>query len=55
MATESRSIALAPPHRLYTFAAWAVAAVVLLGFAKTYYLKVVFGTPTLPPCCICMA
>jgi hypothetical protein len=49
MATDSRSIALAPPHRLYTLAAWAVAAVVVLGFAKTYYLKAVFGTPTLSP------
>lgn len=49
MATDSRSIALAPPHRLYTIAAWAVAAVVVLGFAKTYYLKLAFGTPTLPP------
>jgi len=49
MATESHSMALAPPHRLYTFGAWAVAAIVLLGFAKTYYLKVVFGTPTLSP------
>mgnify|MGYP005806677919 FL=1 len=49
MATDTRSIALAPPHRLYTIAAWAVAAVVVLGFAKTYYLKLAFGTPTLPP------
>ena len=49
MATDSRTIALAPHHRLYTFGAWAVAALVLLGFAKTYYLKAVFGTPALSP------
>ncbi|WP_052571813.1 hypothetical protein [Geothrix fermentans] len=49
MATDSRPVALVPPHRLYTVAAWAVAAVVVLGFAKTYYLKAVFGTPTLSP------
>ncbi|BDU69732.1 hypothetical protein GETHOR_18330 [Geothrix oryzae] len=49
MALDSRSIALTPHHRLYTVGAWAVAAIVLLGFAKTYYLKAVFGTPTLSP------
>lgn len=49
MANDSRSIALAPPHRLYTAAAWMVAAIVVLGFAKTYYFKAVFGTPTLSP------
>lgn len=49
MALDSRSIALTPHHRLYTVGAWAVAATVLLGFAKTYYLKAVFGTPTLSP------
>ncbi len=49
MALDSRSIALTPHHRLYNVGAWAVAATVLLGFAKTYYLKAVFGTPTLSP------
>jgi len=49
MATDSRSIALAPQHRLYTFGAWAVAFLVILGFAKTYYLKAVFGAPALSP------
>lgn len=49
MAVESRPIASAPPHRLYTVAAWAVAAIVVIGFGKTYYLKAVFGTPTLSP------
>ena len=49
MTTDLRSTALAPHHRLYTFGAWAVAGLVLLGFAKTYYLKLAFGTPALPP------
>lgn len=49
MATESQSIRLDAQHRFYTFASWGVAFLVLLGFAKTYYLKLAFGTPTLPP------
>ena len=49
MATDSRAVAHAPHHRLYTFGAYGVAAIVLLGFAKTYYLKAAFGTPALSP------
>ena len=49
MGTEARAIPIASHHRLYTFAAWGVAFIVILGFAKTYYLKLVFGTPTLSP------
>ncbi len=49
MANGSRSLALDSQHRFYTFASWGVVAIVLLGFAKTYYLKLVFGTPGLSP------
>jgi len=35
-------------HRLYTWFAIAMPLVVLLGFARTYYLKGVFSGPTLP-------
>jgi hypothetical protein len=35
-------------RRLYTAAAFAIVLIVLTGFARTYYLKGVFGTPPLP-------
>src|SRR3954470_15833926 len=35
-------------RRLYTWAAVFVPLVVLAGFARTYYLKSLFGTPALP-------
>src|ERR1051325_139430 len=35
-------------RRLYTWVAIFVPLVVLAGFARTYYLKSVFGTPALP-------
>lgn len=35
-------------RRLYTWASIAVCLVVFAGFAKSYYLKVLFGTPELP-------
>jgi hypothetical protein len=36
-------------RRFYTLAGVVVLAVILAGFAKTYYLKTLFGTPALPP------
>ena len=35
-------------RRLYTLAALTALLVVLAGFARTYYLKLAFGTPSLP-------
>lgn len=35
-------------RRLYTWAAIGIALIVLTGFARTYYLKGLFGTPALP-------
>jgi hypothetical protein len=35
-------------RRLYTWAAVVIVLIVLTGFARTYYLKGVFGTPALP-------
>ena len=35
-------------RRLYTWAAVLIVLIVLTGFARTYYLKGVFGTPALP-------
>jgi hypothetical protein len=49
MANRIRSLPLNPQRRFYTFASWGVVFIVLLGFAKTYYLKLAFGTPSLPP------
>ena len=49
MANGSRALTQDSQHRFYTFAAWGVVAIVLLGFAKTYYLKLAFGTPGLSP------
>ena len=36
-------------HRLYRWAVVAAFAVVFVGFARTYFLKVLFGTPSLSP------
>ena len=49
MTIESRTMKQDAEHRFYTFASWGVVFLVLLGFAKTYYLKLAFGTPALPP------
>lgn len=49
MATVARSQSAASQRRFYLTAAWIAAAIVLLGFAKTYYLKFAFGTPALSP------
>jgi len=35
-------------HRFYRWSATAAFAVVVVGFARTYYLKLLFGTPALP-------
>lgn len=35
-------------HSLYRWAAIAAFAVVVVGFARTYYLKLLFGAPALP-------
>ena len=48
MATEQRTIQ-GGNHLFYILGAVAVAVTVLVGFAKTYYLKTVFGTPSLTP------
>jgi hypothetical protein len=37
-----------PERRFYVVAALAALAIVFIGFARTYYLKAVFGTPQLP-------
>ena len=35
-------------HRFFVLAALAIFAVVVIGFARTYFLKFLFGTPALP-------
>lgn len=49
MSGSSAALAQMSQRRFYTMAAWTAAAIVVLGFAKTYYLKVFFGTPSLSP------
>lgn len=49
MPTQSRSVSANALQGFYTLAAWAAAGIVVLGFAKTYYLKALFGTPSLSP------
>lgn len=44
----SSSSAIGGERRLYTWAAIGAALVVFIGFARSYYLKGVFGTPALP-------
>jgi hypothetical protein len=48
-AVERRRSALRSERRFYVGAAVAVAAIVLTGFARTYYLKGYFHTPALLP------
>jgi hypothetical protein len=52
LASAVSEIALRPPrrsdHRYYAWAGAAAFAIVLAGFARTYYLKFLFGTPALP-------
>lgn len=47
MAVESRAISSGAERRMYTWAAIAATTIVFAGFAQTYYLKTVFGTPAL--------
>jgi hypothetical protein len=49
MAGQTTAIAATSQRRFYTMASWTAAVIVVLGFAKTYYLKVLFGTPSLSP------
>ena len=48
MSGESNIIRGVAERRLYTWAAVGVCLVVFAGFAKSYYLKGLFGTPELP-------
>ena len=47
MSVELNAIRRGLGWRFYTWAAIGALAVVLIGFARTYYLKTQFGTPTL--------
>jgi len=49
MATASATIPRRPSRKFYTWVALGVILIVFAGFAKTYYLKGFFGTPSLPP------
>ncbi len=48
MASDSRILRGGRDRRLYTWAAFFIPLIVLVGFARTYYLKGLFGTPALP-------
>jgi hypothetical protein len=48
MARSSLRATLRSQHGFYAWASAAAFAVVFVGFAQTYYLKLVFGTPALP-------
>jgi hypothetical protein len=45
---SARMVVNRADHRLYRWAPIAAFAVVVVGFARTYYLKLLFGTPALP-------
>ena len=47
MSATSRAMNSNAGRRLYTLAAITAVVIVFSGFARTYYLKTVFGTPTL--------
>src|SRR4030095_1074373 len=49
MVTTSATIPKRPSRKFYTWVALGVILIVFAGFAKTYYLKEFFGTPSLPP------
>lgn len=49
MGTESSVGRRTVDPRFYTLAGLGAALIVLLGFGKTYYLKLAFGTPALTP------
>lgn len=49
MATTSATIPKRSSRKFYTWVALGVILIVFAGFAKTYYLKEFFGTPSLPP------
>ncbi len=48
MGTVTKALRPGVDRRFYTFMGLLVAALILLGFGKTYYLKGLFGTPALP-------
>ena len=48
MATVPSVYRISKDHRLYIWAAVFVPIIVLAGFARSYYLKGLFGTPALP-------
>jgi hypothetical protein len=48
MAVDQSIQRIGKDRRLYTWAAVGAALIVLTGFARTYYLKGLFGTPALP-------
>jgi hypothetical protein len=48
MAIDQKIQHIGKDRRLYTWAAIGIALIVLTGFARTYYLKGLFGTPALP-------
>ena len=45
---RSAEVRSRPDHRFYVYGALAAFAVVFAGFARTYYLKTLFGKPALP-------
>ena len=49
MSSEASALPKTVDRRFYTYAGVGVALIILLGFAKTYYLKLAFGTPALSP------
>jgi hypothetical protein len=49
MGTDSKVLRPGMDRRFYTFAGGIVGLIILWGFAKTYYLKLAFGTPVLSP------
>ncbi len=48
MGNDTKAARLGVDRRFYTFMGFLVAAIILLGFGKTYYLKLMYGTPALP-------
>ncbi|HJW08051.1 MAG TPA: hypothetical protein VJ483_00355 [Holophagaceae bacterium] len=48
MPDDAKAVSRRLPPQFHTLVGIGVLAIILLGFAKTYYLKFAFGTPALP-------
>ncbi len=48
MNVQARALRNSPEHRLFVAAAIGMAAIVFVGFARSYYLSSLFGMPALP-------